>query len=495
MTGLCFFAKTGEDNEAFSYELSGNGSYRWTICDMAQGTYKVTENGSSQMICASDEGGILSFIAPAGNIVIEKIDDIYTLPVDTPYKNEDTTYIKYGNSFINTVDIELQNSDIIVDLEVFAENLGYDVQKNITDEDTIYKILKDGQVFASLKMSDGVFLTKNGIGYTENSPYVNVDGKCKILLKDLYKIFYGSKMNMDYANMVLLNPIDYMNRTIYATSYLNGNELKVNVELINDLSVNMICGIFKDDVLIEAKAIEKISDGRYSVNFDILDSDNLEVKIFPWGDGLYPFNSLLINKNFTDDELLKSLWDSDGTLKISGTGTKVEKDGDVVTVTKTDTKSETRATASLGAVYQLGETGSGGYVHYSTIIRINSLSNFDDIIQFRVRGESDLSSTYKSYAFTASPGDGFKFDCIVDLRNACAYYYINGEKVGTADLIDWKYSDGSLGKLTSFQHYFITSPGVKDGTIELYDTYVAIYSAQTNLEKIVGNIGNILLKK
>lgn len=59
----------------FALTVSGNGNFQYTICDIEAGVYTVTVGGKTIVCTVTEEGGVLSFTAPSGNVSVKKTPD------------------------------------------------------------------------------------------------------------------------------------------------------------------------------------------------------------------------------------------------------------------------------------------------------------------------------------------------------------------------------------------------------------------------------------
>ncbi len=74
------FSKTGSEiTNTVSFAATGEGTLKYTLTDMAKGTWAVTVGGTSVgSYIATEEGGVLSFTASAGDVVATKTSDSTT---------------------------------------------------------------------------------------------------------------------------------------------------------------------------------------------------------------------------------------------------------------------------------------------------------------------------------------------------------------------------------------------------------------------------------
>lgn len=69
------FARGNEDLSAVDFEINGEGTYKYTICDVVPGTWEVIVNGEIQKVFVTKEGKVLAFDAPAGKVSAKKVSD------------------------------------------------------------------------------------------------------------------------------------------------------------------------------------------------------------------------------------------------------------------------------------------------------------------------------------------------------------------------------------------------------------------------------------
>lgn len=71
------FSKSGEKVKGgFTLSIGGSGEYQYTICDVEAGSYSVNAGGKTLTATVTEEGGVLSFTAPAGTVSVTKTGEI-----------------------------------------------------------------------------------------------------------------------------------------------------------------------------------------------------------------------------------------------------------------------------------------------------------------------------------------------------------------------------------------------------------------------------------
>ena len=482
-----FFALSGEENTEFEASLSG--SYRYTVCDMKPGTYKVTDKNGDRSVCVSKDGHVLSFTA-SGSVTAAWQSDSYTAPSDADYEEDSGIYMKLGDAFASFGDsVTLSGEDFEVDLKGFAESLGYTV---VSSGDT-FKIMDGIEVLATVNGSSGLILTKRGIKEPQNELRLE-NGSCIMMLSDLKNVLLGGGEYISFANTFYASRFSEPAEPYYAMGYLRSSGIKLNITYAKPLDATLYCGVFKDGVLTFAKKLSEDADGHYYAYLDTQAVSEGEVKVFPWGTSFTPFAGVITLDKLesTGYEKMHALGDT--SLKTTASsGIRSSRNGEILTVKKNTTdNSEENIYLYLNQSCTLGESG---YIHYSAYVKNLSSSGSGEQTQFRVRGNTDAensSSIFSGFLIDNTPGSEYKLDCIVDLENSYVYLYTDGELSDSADISDWAETYGGTLQITGFHHYFISSSGIKGGAFEIYDPYAVVYSGDITRDEIIARFGKTI---
>lgn len=145
------FSKSGQRiNEGFT--LTSNGkNFKYTVCDIEKGSYKVTADGEEMLIAVTEDGGVLSFESAAKSISVEPTTE-NAVETETTEKeivlgNEDPIYIKVGTNLIGLpVNPKIVNGKLMAPVDVlkgkmeieskkgFLRDIYYDAKQGITVE-------------------------------------------------------------------------------------------------------------------------------------------------------------------------------------------------------------------------------------------------------------------------------------------------------------------------------------------------------------------------
>ena len=198
------FSKTGERvSGGISFNVPGSGDIEYTVCDVGAGSYSVTAGGKKLTASVTEEGGVLSFTAPAGAVTAEKTEDeakAETNPVSKSVEADNAPHIRIDNAYVWFDDRVQHISDtVMVSTDDLVKRLG-----------------------VKAKSSDsGVTLTsnKNSVSFTEGSAQAvtndgtvtmsaaaqSVDGKLFVPIRTAVEALGGSVDWDGCANTVYIN--------------------------------------------------------------------------------------------------------------------------------------------------------------------------------------------------------------------------------------------------------------------------------------------------
>lgn len=97
---VVMFSKSGR-RIGNSFELKGQTTgvtFRYTVCDVEKGQWKITAGNDVQIICATEDGGVLSFETSADVIKAEKIDDSSKETIVVELENAWPITVKMGGA-------------------------------------------------------------------------------------------------------------------------------------------------------------------------------------------------------------------------------------------------------------------------------------------------------------------------------------------------------------------------------------------------------------
>ena len=219
-----FFGKTTQDNTTFS--ISSNKTFDYIICDMAKGTYKITDVGGEQTVCASEDGGVLKFTA-SGSVSVTKVSNDYTAPTDNAVVPADRIYTKNGTDFsISVPGGENTNAKEFISL------YGYHLVK----KNNSYTIYNEETVIAEFNLNDKTAVTSKGVFTFTNAPREE-NGVLIMHFDDLHKLLFDKPVYCDYAKIMFEpTPTGIKGSTVPTTEpcvVTSGNVSVSNFEEIN----------------------------------------------------------------------------------------------------------------------------------------------------------------------------------------------------------------------------------------------------------------------
>ena len=487
---VVFFSRDGAKKSSFSYNLSGSGTKRYTICDMEKGTYTVTVGGSSKEVSVSEEGGVLSFTGSAGQVSTVKKNDTYTKPKDAPYEVlNDRAYIKKTTRFYNSG--EQQTDGIVAEAESFAELFGHTTVTTTENSKVVTKIYDGIELVATVREGDAKIQTKKGTINSSVTPYLNEEGKLIMNLTELSRLLNSESRYLDYAKTFYIYNLTYDPEDIYASGNIRDGSLTVNVKVNNGFNTDIYCGIVKGDGLVIAQKLEEVSvggadaNGCYTTSIDVSKLEDYEVKLYAWGDELYPIKDAMIMEeaNLTDElngykfhtALESDLYENEN-MTVSRNGSKwvFKRSADV------DDYSDVFAFTRQADTHQI----SDGFLHYSTNLRINKISNENETIETSICGATIITRTHPTFE-----GAEYKIDVVVDFKGKMAYVFENGANMRSGSVRTWD-------KFDSVEHYIVNNSGTFSETeFELFDTTMRYYPTTFSLTDIRATFNKFLILK
>ena len=175
------FSKSGARlTEKFS--ISSNGkNYKYTVCDVEKGSWKVNIDGVEEVIEVTEEGGVLSFETAGKNITAEPIKDaeIKEAPkAEVVLKNETEVNVKIEKTLIGMpVKSKLVNGKVMVPVNVLKNKMEITQEKGFMKEvftDSRQQITVDVIEGANEIIVNGTPVKTTNKAYYENG-YLMVD--------------------------------------------------------------------------------------------------------------------------------------------------------------------------------------------------------------------------------------------------------------------------------------------------------------------------------
>ena len=480
-----FFGKTTGDNTAFS--ISSDKTFDYIICDMAKGTYTVTDKAGSKTVCASEDGGVLSFTG-SGNVSVTKLNDTYTEPTDNAVTPGDKIYTKDGNKFA----ISLPGGEN-ADAEKFFSIYGYRVEK----DNGKYTIYNEEKVIAKFNPGDAKAFTPRGIFAFTNPPREE-GGILRIHSDDLLKLVFDNSVYCDYAQIIFeSSPMGEIGPYVlgYVRSNAVGGILALSAYPYRTYDATLVAAVYQDDEYVGSLALNKANS--YSGQISIANGKKTRLRWFFLGSNLMP-----IELDVNPDIVSTTAYDKFLTLNGTSKGTdmfllssskynstnefSIRYNGPIATITKQVTDSESAVSLDMGnTLYKLGKDAEHGFMHYSVIYEATDLKSETEELRIRMRGQITSINDFLDYTLPRNAGEAYKVDVIVDFAEELIYCYINGELDTTMDI-------SIFDTFQRPEHYLVYSSGISGSVFKLITPTVAIYPKNVTLGDIEQTIGNTI---
>ena len=480
-----FFGKTSGANTSFT--ISTNDNFDYIICDMAKGTYAITDAKGTQTVSASEDGGVLAFHGN-GNVSVTKISDTYTAPTDNAVVPGDRIYAKDSTGFAKSL-----TGGENANAEEFLSNYGYRVEK----DNGKYTIHNEETVIAKFNSGDKKAITPRGI-FTFINPPREEDGVLRIHSDDLLKIVFDNFVYCDYAQIIFeSSPMAEIGPYLlgYVRSSSAGGILAVSAYPYRTYDAALIAAVYQDNEYVGSAVLNK--ENSYSGQINIADNKKTELRWYFLGSNLMPIGMdvnpqfaqttaydkfLTLNGSTKGDDMFQLVSSSYGSAKEF----TIKYKGPIATITKQVTDKEAAVSIDMGSIkYSLGDSAEHGYMHYSVIYEATELKSQEEELHIRLRGSLGVLTTYENFVLPRNPGEAYKADVIVDFENAMAYCYINGSLTDTFDISGWETFQGPL-------HYLVKSSGVTGSVFKLITPTIAVYPKTATLGEIEKTIGNTI---
>lgn len=473
-----FFGKTSSLNTTFN--VSSNEKYDYIICDMAEGTYNVVSDLGTQTVCASKEGGVLSFTCE-GNVSVTKVSDEYTAPQDNSHQLEERIYYKTEEGFGTS----LPGGNLAA-AEEFLNAVGFE----LTNNGSKYSIYSGEELIAEFTPGDTKAFTPRGLYEFTKVPQEE-NGILMMSPLDMLTLTIDTDTYLEYAN--ILFPGD---KYLPMGPYVKGNVYEKDGKNVLSLSAvahkpyegNLVAALYQDDEYKGCISLNKANSYTGAITFDKGTTPRLEW--YFWADNLMPIG-VDVDTRFIEKSKIESLYtlygNSSGKLNpvssTSGNSYKynITNDGNMVTATKTVADSDAGLVIDIGTdPYVIGEEADHGYMHYSVVYEATDIANALETFRIRVRGHVGDFNTYYDFTLPKDNGCAYKIDVIVELENAKMHYYVNGELQKSYDISFWS-------AVRRLEHYIFTSSGITGTTFKLISPTIAVYPKTANLDDIINN--------
>lgn len=127
------FSKSGEAiGENVSFSVSGEGLYKYTLADMKAGTWSISAGGENISAVSSEEGRLLSFEAPAGEVVCTYSQEGGVKEfINTSNPEMDVISIRYNERFVySDVPAVIIDDRTLVPMRAIFERFGAKLDYN-----------------------------------------------------------------------------------------------------------------------------------------------------------------------------------------------------------------------------------------------------------------------------------------------------------------------------------------------------------------------------
>ena len=162
----------------FSLNVSGNGKFNYTICDIEKGTYTVTAGGEKIVCSVTEEGGVLSFTAQAGNISVKETPDASPQEIEVAEnvstRTPNAVSVKIDKVFVYcSTPAVLENNTIMFSADQLQRHLKVKVSKNddsltITNRDKSIKFTNG----SNISVADGEEKEMSAAATAENGVWM-----------------------------------------------------------------------------------------------------------------------------------------------------------------------------------------------------------------------------------------------------------------------------------------------------------------------------------
>lgn len=261
------FSKSGEKLLA-DFELTSDGrNFKYTICDIDKGNWKLNLDGEEVTVVATAEGGVLSFETSAKTIKAERIsEEVEVVEKNIQIKDDKDIYIKIGSTLMGLpVKAKLVNGKVMVPVDALINRM--EIKK---ETGFLREIFKDESQKIEVLIQEGSKnLVKNGVSVEmTNAPYYE-NGYLMIELRPFAESFnFNVYWDNEFSNVYL-----FANKVVFvetAEGYANIKEVTNDGGTVADgFDVNTVI----DNSLTTSWANQ--GEGRY-IDFELHEKTILE---------------------------------------------------------------------------------------------------------------------------------------------------------------------------------------------------------------------------
>ena len=200
------FSKSGERIEdGFKISLNGGeGTYKFTVCDIKSGVWTIKCGEKTVEVSVSEDGGVLAFEAPFGDIEARRIGDLTSVESKMQETEEetaaDTIYVKYKNNFAYMpASPVIKNEKLMVPISDLVKQMGLEADMKFISME-LYDSKQE--LKATLKLNSDEMITNNAVVKFTN-PVYSENGEWFVELRPFaeyfnHKIFWSDKAKTVY---------------------------------------------------------------------------------------------------------------------------------------------------------------------------------------------------------------------------------------------------------------------------------------------------------
>lgn len=207
---VVYFSKSGEKVSS-GFEINGNMTQtRYTICDVANGVWKIEADNTTLYKNVTQDGGVLAFEIKANNIKISPAEDKSDVAagkkVTDKHKDIQRLYVKFDNIYTYSKPYtRLSGDSAIMPLSLMAQYFDLTVERN-GDKITV----SNGKITATLTENSNVYIAGNE-EITLGTDVSVIDGEVMVPPRGFIE-YFGGKVDWEpFARIVSIStpPKDY----------------------------------------------------------------------------------------------------------------------------------------------------------------------------------------------------------------------------------------------------------------------------------------------
>ena len=467
---------------------------------MQPGKYNIKIGNIIKTAYVSAEGGVLSFEGSGGEVLAVRISEEFAAAVDEPYETEENmAYVKIGNAFKKQ--IRLAEGKYAA-ADALSEIFGYSAET----QGDICRFYSGGEQIAVIKNGEKDVLTKGGTHSLSEAAEKTENG-FMLTAEDLCSLLSAGGKYVPYAETFYIKNAIGNGYETDATAYALNGDIKVNARLNGKFSADVICAAFSENKnLLYAGKMKDMGSGRYTLDIEGgAGYENPLLKLFIWDENCSTLAETKEFYCFNPQKYISKVSLAAGTMERSQSNDNYirlnynSENSTLIAEKACEYKEASIAMKTVGR-----KLNEGGYVLYSTGVKVNKKSSPGEYLQLRIRGSElralnadgteKMLSVYVPYNLPYETGDEYRLSYIADLMNKKGYIYINGELKKECSFESWKDIDGEWGSILAANFYFMGSEGSSGGEFELYDSYAVSFRAEVSLDEVKESMNCLYIK-